>query len=119
MSQAPGFRGMPSRGHCSSAATSASWARSSAMPRSRTMRVMLAMSLGAWIAGEWAVLVGLSALAYADGGLAAVGIAGAAYTLPAAPVMMVPITKPRSLKAKVATPTAAASSSFSRMARNA
>jgi len=30
--------------------------------------VRLAMSLGAWIAGEWAVLVGLSALAYADGG---------------------------------------------------
>src|SRR5262245_4536815 len=48
--------------------------------------VRLGLSFGAWIAGEWAVLVGLSALAYADGGLAAVGIAGAAYVLPAAAV---------------------------------
>jgi MFS family permease len=48
--------------------------------------IRLAISLGAWIGGEWAVLVGLSALAYAAGGLAAVGIAGAAYVLPAAAV---------------------------------
>jgi MFS family permease len=47
---------------------------------------LLAMSVGAWIAGEWAVLVGLSALAFADGGLAAVGIVGAAYVLPAAAI---------------------------------
>src|SRR5688572_4968634 len=46
VSQAPGLRGMPSVGHCSSAATSASCARSSAMPTSRTMRVRTAMTLG-------------------------------------------------------------------------
>ena len=48
--------------------------------------IRLAVSFGAWIAGEWALLVGLSALAYADGGLAAVGIAGAARVFPAAAV---------------------------------
>ena len=46
VSQAPGLRGMPSRGHCSSAATSASWARSSAIPTSRTSRVTAAMTFG-------------------------------------------------------------------------
>src|SRR5918996_4156983 len=46
MSQAPGLRGTPDSGHCSSAATSASWARSSATPTSRTMRARPAMSLG-------------------------------------------------------------------------
>src|SRR5689334_22919350 len=45
MSQAPGLRGTPDCGHCSSAATSASCARSSATPTSRTMRVRPAMSL--------------------------------------------------------------------------
>ena len=44
MSQAPGLSGMPDSGHCSSAATRASWARSSARPTSRTMRVRPAMS---------------------------------------------------------------------------
>src|SRR4051812_35173468 len=39
MSQAPGLSGTPDSGHCSSAATSASWARSSASPTSRTIRV--------------------------------------------------------------------------------
>ena len=38
ISQAPGLSGMPDCGHCSSAATSASWARSSAHPMSWTMR---------------------------------------------------------------------------------
>jgi len=38
ISQAPGFSGMPAAGHCSSAATSASCARSSARPTSRTIR---------------------------------------------------------------------------------
>src|SRR5688572_30810451 len=37
-SQAPGLSGTPVFGHCSSAATSASWANSSAWPTSPTMR---------------------------------------------------------------------------------
>ncbi|TWH03393.1 hypothetical protein L613_008100000160 [Pseudoxanthomonas taiwanensis J19] len=39
ISQAPGLSGTPSAGHFSSAATSASWASSSARPTSRTIRV--------------------------------------------------------------------------------
>src|SRR6266850_5465106 len=49
MSQAPGLSGTPDSGHCSSAATSASCARSSARPTSRTTRVRPAMSRGASI----------------------------------------------------------------------
>src|SRR5262245_4133459 len=49
ISHAPGLRGMPSDGHCSRAATSASWARSSARPTSRVMRASEAISLGASI----------------------------------------------------------------------
>src|SRR5688500_7543621 len=45
MSQAPGLSGTPDSGHCSSAATSASWASSSARPTSRTIRVRAAISL--------------------------------------------------------------------------
>src|SRR2546422_6625383 len=45
MSQAPGLSGTPDSGHCSNAATSASWARSSAIPTSPTMRAKPAMSL--------------------------------------------------------------------------
>src|SRR5580658_281630 len=45
MSQAPGLSGMPVRGHCSSAITSASCASSSARPTSRTSRARPAMSL--------------------------------------------------------------------------
>src|SRR2546427_436129 len=45
MSQAPGLSGTPDSGHCSSTATSASWARSSAIPTSPTMRARPAMSL--------------------------------------------------------------------------
>src|SRR5262245_25189054 len=45
ISQAPGLSGMPEFGHCSSAATSASCASSSARPTSRTMRARPAMSL--------------------------------------------------------------------------
>src|SRR2546426_5626495 len=45
MSQAPGLSGTPDSGHCSSAATRASCARSSAMPTSRTIRARPAMSL--------------------------------------------------------------------------
>ena len=45
MSQAPGLSGTPDSGHCSSAATSASCARSSARPTSRTIRARPAMSL--------------------------------------------------------------------------
>src|SRR6267378_5429837 len=45
MSQAPGLSGTPDAGHCSSAATSASCARSSARPTSPTMRASPAMSL--------------------------------------------------------------------------
>src|SRR5258707_119338 len=44
ISHAPGLFGTPDSGHCSSAATSASCARSSAMPTSRTMRVKPAIS---------------------------------------------------------------------------
>ena len=44
ISHAPGLSGMPARGHCSSAATSASWARSYATATSRTMRVSPAIS---------------------------------------------------------------------------
>jgi MFS family permease len=44
----------------------------------------LAMSSGAWVAGDWAFLITLSVLAYAEGGIPAVGIAGAARVLPAA-----------------------------------
>src|SRR5688500_10129444 len=43
INQAPALFGMPDAGHCSSAATSASCARSSAGPTSRTMRARLAM----------------------------------------------------------------------------
>src|SRR5438034_5839479 len=46
ISHAPGLSGTPDCGHCSSAATSASWARSSATPTSRTIRASPAMSLG-------------------------------------------------------------------------
>src|SRR5262249_54889156 len=46
MSQAPGLSGTPDTGHCSSAATSASCAKSSARPISRTSRVRAPMSLG-------------------------------------------------------------------------
>src|SRR5881397_3741490 len=45
MSQAPGLSGMPDSGHCSSAATNASCAKSSARPTSRTIRASPAMSL--------------------------------------------------------------------------
>src|SRR5436309_4686998 len=45
MSQAPGLSGMPDSGQRSSAATSASWASSSATPTSRTIRASPAMSL--------------------------------------------------------------------------
>src|SRR5687768_6242094 len=44
MSQAPGLSGTPDSGHCSRAATSASWARSSASPTSRTSRATPAIS---------------------------------------------------------------------------
>src|SRR5580704_17375005 len=44
ISHAPGLSGIPDAGHCSSAATSASWARSSATATSRTMRVSPAIS---------------------------------------------------------------------------
>src|SRR5437867_5518259 len=46
ISQAPGLSGTPDLGHCSSAATRASCARSSARPTSCTIRMRLAMSLG-------------------------------------------------------------------------
>src|ERR1700732_319369 len=46
MSQAPGLSGTPDFGHCSSAATRASCAGSSARPTSRTIRARPAMSLG-------------------------------------------------------------------------
>ena len=39
INQAPGLLGMPSDGHCSRAATRASWARSSARPTSLVIRV--------------------------------------------------------------------------------
>src|SRR5438093_2247827 len=45
MSHAPGLSGTPDSGHRSSAATRASWARSSARPTSRTIRARPAMSL--------------------------------------------------------------------------
>src|SRR5688500_20035672 len=44
MSQAPGLSGTPDSGHRSSAATRASWARSSARPTSRTIRARPAIS---------------------------------------------------------------------------
>ena len=44
ISQAPGLSGTPVRGHRSSAATSASWARSSASPTSRTILVRPAIN---------------------------------------------------------------------------
>ena len=44
-SQAPGLRGTPGRGHCSSAATSASWASSSASPTSPVQRASPATRL--------------------------------------------------------------------------
>src|SRR5256885_3807021 len=46
ISHAPGLSGTPDCGHCSSAATRASCARSSATPTSRTIRANPAMSLG-------------------------------------------------------------------------
>src|SRR6476620_10561598 len=46
ISHAPGLSGTPDYGHCSSAATRASCARSSATPTSRTIRASPAMSLG-------------------------------------------------------------------------
>src|SRR5512133_329694 len=45
MSQAPGLSGTEEVGHCSSAATRASWASSSARSKSRTIRMSPAMSL--------------------------------------------------------------------------
>src|SRR5947209_17542074 len=45
MSQAPGLSGTPDSGHCRRAATSASCARSSATPTSRTIRARPAISL--------------------------------------------------------------------------
>ena len=45
MSQAPGLSGIARLGHCSSAATRASCASSSARPTSRTIRARPAMSL--------------------------------------------------------------------------
>src|ERR1035438_2302672 len=47
MSQAPGFGGTPDSDHCSSAATRASCANSSARPTSPTIRVRPAMICGA------------------------------------------------------------------------
>src|SRR5882724_12872211 len=44
ISHAPGLSGMPDSGHCSSAATRASCARSSATATSRTMRVSPAIN---------------------------------------------------------------------------
>src|SRR5438067_3706169 len=44
INQAPGLAGMPDTGHCSSAATRASWASSSATPTSRTICARLAIS---------------------------------------------------------------------------
>src|SRR5688500_6737154 len=44
MSQAPGLSGTPDSGHCSSAATRASCASSSARPTSRTIRARPAIS---------------------------------------------------------------------------
>src|SRR6266849_4271619 len=44
ISQAPGLSGILDCGHCSSAATRASWASSSARPMSRTIRVSAAIS---------------------------------------------------------------------------
>src|SRR5438045_1735249 len=49
ISQAPGLVGIADAGHCSRAASSASWERSSARPTSRTMRVSPAMTLAASI----------------------------------------------------------------------
>ena len=46
ISHAPGLSGTPDSGHCSSAATSASCASSSARPTSRTMRVRPAIRRG-------------------------------------------------------------------------
>ena len=46
INHAPGLSGTPDSGHCCRAATRASWARSSASPTSRTMRVKPAMSRG-------------------------------------------------------------------------
>ena len=46
ISHAPGLSGTPEFGHCSSATTSASCARSSARPTSLTMRVSPAMTFG-------------------------------------------------------------------------
>src|SRR3954452_7164123 len=46
ISHAPGFSGIFDSGHCSSAATSTSCARSSASPISFTIRISPAMSLG-------------------------------------------------------------------------
>src|SRR5690348_1601078 len=63
MSQAPGLSGTPDSGHCSSAATSASCARSSATPTSRTSRVRPAirradsMRQTAWIAACASALI--------------------------------------------------------------
>src|SRR4249919_144002 len=44
ISQAPGFSGTPASGHCSSATSSASWARSSATPTSPVIRASAAIS---------------------------------------------------------------------------
>jgi MFS family permease len=44
----------------------------------------LAASWGIWVAGEWAFVVGLSVLVYAEGGVQAVGLVGAARVLPIA-----------------------------------
>src|ERR1700759_2117521 len=76
MSQAPGLSGTPDSGHCSSAATSASCARSSATPTSRTIRVRPAirradsMRQTAWIAACASALTRLALDVRADALLA-------------------------------------------------
>lgn len=65
VSQAPGRSGTPDSGHCSSAATRASWAISSAMPTSRTIRATPAMiradSILNTASTAWAALTAVTA----------------------------------------------------------
>ncbi len=71
ISQAPGLSGTPDAGHCSSAATRASWARSSASPTSRTTRARPAISLADSIRQTASIARSVAALTTPDGGLLA------------------------------------------------
>src|SRR6187397_2686905 len=76
MSQAPGLSGTPSSGHCSRAATSASCARSSARPMSRTTPAKPAISLADSIRQTASIAAWVAEATLGGGGLGAEPLLG-------------------------------------------